>query len=525
MLIALAGVVAVAVLFFVAFTFGNNGDNRIAQNPLPRVPTHYAPLRNPAIQQPARRTHPREHHVVTRRATPKVVTLTVSTVGGDCWVLIDQGAEQHAGLRADPAVRHVDGAVHVADGLHDRQRRRAREPAADGERQAVHPAGEPSVARHGRRGALAGAVDDDRLDDDRLDHLARRPPRGERAPARGVLVTGSELLLGLIQDPNSSFLARELDVLGIELRRVVTVGDGVEDIVAGLAELEGLDLVVTSGGLGPTHDDRTVEAVARAAGAALELDEALCERIGAGTSAYAAQRGLDPESFLAGNRKQSLVPRGAHVLEPVGTAPGLVLPLGGATCVVLPGPPSELGRMWASLVEGPLLDDLAARGARPERRVLRVFGTSESLVADTFAAVGGDSEGTSTTICARRLEIEVLIRAPRERREALDRLADALRSRLGDAVYAEDERTLEEHVLTACREQGLTLALAESCTAGLVAAGWRRCPGRRTCCSAASSPTPTRSSATCSASLPRSSSSTARSRPSAPRRWPPAPAA
>jgi nicotinamide-nucleotide amidase len=289
-------------------------------------------------------------------------------------------------------------------------------------------------------------------------------------PSAAVLVTGSEILLGLVEDRNSGFLARELDVLGVDLRRVLSVGDGLDEIGEGLAELAGHDLLLTSGGLGPTHDDLTVAAVARAAGLPLELDERVLAQIEERTRPFARQRGIDPATFADGNRKQALVPRGAAVLDPIGTAPGLVLGLDGATCVVLPGPPRELQEMWRALLERDLLARVLSHARRLARRVLRVYGTSESAVADAFAAAGGDREGTRTTICARRLEVEVLIRAQPGSESELDALAAGLRERLGDAVYAEDERTVEEHVLDGLRVRGATLAVAESCTAGLVAA-------------------------------------------------------
>jgi nicotinamide-nucleotide amidase len=296
-------------------------------------------------------------------------------------------------------------------------------------------------------------------------------------PTAAVLVTGSEILLGLTRDRNSGFLARGLDALGIDLRRILTVGDEEEDLARGLDELRGHDLIVTSGGLGPTHDDRTVAVVADAAGVPLVLHEPTLEAIRERTAIFARQRGLDPESFVAGNRKQALVPEGADVLRPVGTAPGLLVELGPLLCVVLPGPPSELERLWRVLPERPAFAALLDRAGHLERRMLRVFGQSESAVADAFAASGGDEGGTVTTICARRLEIEVLVRADPSRHAAFERLLAGLRERLGGAIYAEDERSLEVHVLDRLRARGWTTATAESCTGGLVAARLTEIPG------------------------------------------------
>jgi nicotinamide-nucleotide amidase len=296
-------------------------------------------------------------------------------------------------------------------------------------------------------------------------------------PTAALLVTGQELLLGLVADANTRYLARELDALGIDLRRVGIVGDGHDEIVAGLRELAGHDLVITSGGLGPTHDDRTVAAVAEVAGAELDLDEALLAQIAAITVEYARRRGADPALNRDGDRKQALVPRGATAIPPAGTAPGLLLAHGEGHVLVLPGPPREFAAVWRSALELAPLRALCARAGALLRHTLRVYGAGEPAVARAFAAAGGDGGGTRTTICARLLEVEVTVRAEPERQAALDRLIAGLREQLGDAVYAEDERPLAEHLLAALRARGLRLAVGESCTAGLVAARLADIPG------------------------------------------------
>jgi nicotinamide-nucleotide amidase len=299
------------------------------------------------------------------------------------------------------------------------------------------------------------------------------PPR----PTAALLVTGQELLLGLIADGNTRFLAHELDALGIELRRVSIVGDAEEEIVAGLRDLAGHDLVITSGGLGPTHDDRTVAAVAEAAGAELELDEGLLATIAEITAGYARRRGTDPALNRDGDRKQAQVPRGATVIPPAGTAPGLLLPLGTGHVLVLPGPPGELSVVWRSALELDPLVALRARAGTLLRHTLRVYGVGEPAVARAFDAAGGDVDGTRTTICARSLEVEVTVRAEPAAATALTRLVTSLHEQLGDAIFAEDERPLSEIVLSALRERGLRIAVAESCTAGMVAARLADIPG------------------------------------------------
>ena len=299
------------------------------------------------------------------------------------------------------------------------------------------------------------------------------------AARAAVLVTGTEIMIGRIVDRNSGYLARELERLGVELDRVVAVDDREDAIREALTELlgRGLELVITSGGLGPTHDDRTVPAVAATVGRPLVLDEPTLARIDEVTLAYARSRGLDHVLWREGNEKQATVPEGAAVLPPVGTAPGLVVAYGEQRIVVLPGPPSELARMWADVPSHPLLAPLLAAPAR-RRRLLRLYGVPESSLANAHAELGGDPPGVDTTICASRAEIEVLVRYEPAREEDAARIVDGLRARFGDGVYAaDDERRLEEHVVDALRERGLTLGTAESCTAGLVAARVANVPG------------------------------------------------
>jgi nicotinamide-nucleotide amidase len=288
-------------------------------------------------------------------------------------------------------------------------------------------------------------------------------------PTAAILITGSELLLGLVADRNTSFLARTLDRLGVDLQRVLVVGDEEDEIVAGLQALAGHQLIVTSGGLGPTHDDRTVAAVASASGRAISLDRTLRGKIAAIMDAFAQRRGIEPGEYVDGIDKQALVPEGAHVIDPIGTAPGLIVPWGETSIVVLPGPPAELAQMWPS-VESHTAMRVLQGGERLERSLLRIFGVSESVVARAFDDAGGDGAGTTTTICARRSEVEILVRAPGAARAARLALADQLRERFAADLFAEDERPLEELVLDAARARGATIATAESCTAGLVAA-------------------------------------------------------
>ena len=172
------------------------------------------------------------------------------------------------------------------------------------------------------------------------------------------------------------------------------------------------------------------------------------------------------------------MPRGATVIPPAGTAPGLLLALGAGHVLVLPGPPRELATVWGRALELEPIAALRERAGTLLRHTLRVYGVGEPAVARAFAAAGGDAGGTRTTICARALEVEVTVRAEPERAGRRSTpLVAGLREQLGEAIYAEDERPLSEHVLALLRGRGLRLAVAESCTAGLVAARLADIPG------------------------------------------------
>ena len=168
--------------------------------------------------------------------------------------------------------------------------------------------------------------------------------------------------------------------------------------------------MITSGGLGPTHDDRTVEALAEVAGVPLVVDEPILAQITAWTDSVAERLGFERSRFEDGNRKQARIPVGGVVLGLAGTAPGLVMEVNGAVVVMLPGVPSELRRLWRMAPSHPLVAPLVARGTPRRRLMLRTYGIGESHVADLFAAAGGDPDGVETSICARNFEVEIDIR-------------------------------------------------------------------------------------------------------------------
>jgi nicotinamide-nucleotide amidase len=264
----------------------------------------------------------------------------------------------------------------------------------------------------------------------------------------------------------------------VRVVRMLVVGDEVSDIAAGLRELlEAADLVVTSGGLGPTHDDRTVEAVAEVAGVPLVLDEDILAQITSWTDAYAARSGTDPARYESGNRKQAHIPQGASMLGLAGTAPGLVVALGDRRAVVLPGVPSELRRLFEDAPSHPLLGGLFGAARLRDRWLTRTYGISESRVADMFRESGGDPPGVETSICARNYEIEIDVRAEPGAEEPAAALVGRLRRSLGEHVFATDDEPLPAMVLELARRRGVSIATAESCTGGMVAAQLTSVPG------------------------------------------------
>ncbi|HEU0248056.1 MAG TPA: competence/damage-inducible protein A [Gaiellaceae bacterium] len=296
-------------------------------------------------------------------------------------------------------------------------------------------------------------------------------------PRAAIVVTGSELVRGDRQDRNGPFLAAEAVRLGLDPERITIVGDRPEDLEAAFRLGFAADLCLVSGGLGPTHDDRTIELVARVAGHTLTVDAAL-EREIEGISRLIADRlGRPYGDFTTGVRKQATLPEGALSLGLAGTAPGVVLDAGDCVVVVLPGPPRELRRLWPRALETAPVRRVLERAPPRDRMVLRFFGTPESAVAEALEVAGGDGDGVEATICAREFEIHVDLVVEPGAKQRADALAESLREQLGRYLFGEDERTIAEIVLDLCRARGLTLATAESCTGGMVAARLTGVPG------------------------------------------------
>jgi nicotinamide-nucleotide amidase len=299
-----------------------------------------------------------------------------------------------------------------------------------------------------------------------------------RRPRAVVVVTGSELVRGERTDRNGPFLAAEALSHGLEPARIMIVGDAPAELEAALREGLEADACLVSGGLGPTHDDRTVELLARAAGLDLVVDEALEREIESISRALAERLKRPYGDFASGVTKQATRPASAVSIGLAGTAPGLVLRAPtGCVVVVLPGPPSELRRLWSSALASEPMRELLARTSPPGRRVLRLFGVSESAVARALEDVGGDGDGVEATICARDFEIHVDLVVEPEAEEHGAALDAALSERLEQWLFARDERRVEELVLSLAGARGLRLATAESCTGGMVATRLTDVPG------------------------------------------------
>ncbi len=296
-------------------------------------------------------------------------------------------------------------------------------------------------------------------------------------PRAAIVVTGSELVRGERTDLNGPFLAGQVLSLGLEPARITIVGDRPDELEAALREGLEADLCLVTGGLGPTHDDRTVELVAKATGRGLVLDEELEAEIGAVSRAVAERLRRPYSDFEHGVRKQATLPAGAVSLGLAGTAPGLVLEAGRAAVVVLPGPPPELQRLWPRALETEPVRRVLEAARPPGRRVLRFFGASESAVAKALADAGGDGDGVEATICARDFEIHVDLLVEPGAEARAEELERGLAEPLERYLFGRDERRVEELVLGLCRARGWTLATAESCTGGLIAARLTSVPG------------------------------------------------
>ena len=296
----------------------------------------------------------------------------------------------------------------------------------------------------------------------------------------GIVVTGTEVLSGRVRDRNGPWLSDRLLELGVELAHITICADRPQDIEAQLTFLaeQDVDLIVTSGGLGPTADDMTVEMVARFTGRELVLDDELEDKIAAILKPLMARFShWDFDAVKAANRKQALIPEGAYVIDPVGTAPGVVVP-GKPAIVVLPGPPRELQPMWRTAVASEPVRDAIAGRTEYRQEMVRMFGLPESGLADTLRDAEEGIQGyghLDITTCLRRGEIEMVTRFEPGAAPVYEQLLGLLRERHGREIFSEDGSSIDDQVVQLLA--GRRVATAESCTAGLLAARLTERPG------------------------------------------------
>ncbi len=296
----------------------------------------------------------------------------------------------------------------------------------------------------------------------------------------GIVVTGTEVITGRIVDRNGPWISERLADLGVEVAHILVVADRPDDLEAALRFMaaEGMDLIVTSGGLGPTADDLTAETVGRFAGRAMVLDEAMEEKIAAILRNFARRFRFDEEAVREANRKQAMVPEGSLPLDPVGTAPGLVVPAGERVVVVLPGPPRELRPMWPAAVESRPVREALARATPLLAYTVRMFGIPESEIAKSLREIeagGVDVGAVEITTCLRRGEIEIDVRYRTGQAAVAEAVRAGLAERHGRHVFSLDGETIDSQVAGLLR--GRRLGLAESCSGGLLAARITDLPG------------------------------------------------
>jgi nicotinamide-nucleotide amidase len=293
-----------------------------------------------------------------------------------------------------------------------------------------------------------------------------------------VIAVGSELLTPSRLDTNSLFIADRLRAIGIVIRDKIVVGDRTDDLEAVLRGALGRsDLVVLTGGLGPTDDDLTRTVVAAVLGRALHEDTAISGAI----RERFARRGMTMPEI---NRRQAMVPDGARVLPNAnGTAPGLYLEAGEQALVLLPGPPGELQPMFDAAIKDLLT--VRTEGLHLYTRVVRVFGRSEShteeAVRPLYAEWAAQVPPIDATILAARgaIDLHLTINVPSEETAAmlLGRAASQIVEAIGDDVYSDDGQSIEEVLARQLQQRGWRIAVAESCTGGLIAKRLTDLPG------------------------------------------------
>jgi nicotinamide-nucleotide amidase len=288
-----------------------------------------------------------------------------------------------------------------------------------------------------------------------------------------ILAVGSEILLGDIVNTNGAFIAQELAALGIDIFHQSVVGDNAQRLKESLAlSLSRADIVITTGGLGPTYDDLTKKTVADYFGLSLELHRPSVDKIEALFASL--KREMTPNNLL-----QAEVPVGATVFfNETGFAPGIAIEQDGKTVIMLPGPPAEMKPMFLNKVV-PFLRKDATSTLRSKR--VNIFGLGESTVEQKLYDMMTTYTNPTIAPYAKQAGVEVRVSAKAKDAAAADALIDPvieqIKSRLGSAVYGVDVANLQTAVVTALKQKNLTVATAESCTGGAVSAAITSVPG------------------------------------------------
>ncbi len=292
-----------------------------------------------------------------------------------------------------------------------------------------------------------------------------------------IVSTGTELLLGETLNTSAHFLTGKLSSLGIEVDYHTTVGDNPERLEQVLRQAIGrTDLLVTTGGLGPTVDDLTKELVAKVLDLKMELDPSSLEQI---KQFFGRRKAPMPLS----NEKQAYFPKGSKILpNPIGTAPGAIIEKNGKTVIILPGPPFEMTPMFDNYVWSELQQNIEPGAERMSERVLKVFGMGESAIEDVLGDLMS-LPNLSMTLLAKRAEMHIRLvarsskKTSGETEEVLKRAEEEIRRRLGNKVFGRDQETMIGIVGQLLKNEQLTIATAESCTGGLLGAALTQEPG------------------------------------------------
>lgn len=295
----------------------------------------------------------------------------------------------------------------------------------------------------------------------------------------GVVVTGTEVLAGRVTDRNGPWVAQRLLEMGVDVAHITVCGDRPDDLTAQVRFLadQRVDLIVTTGGLGPTADDLTVPTVAALYGRELALDAELEDRIHAIVQRWRSRMSsaADSEPLRAGIRKQAMVPQGAQSISPTGTAPGVAIPADESrslpAVLILPGPPRELQAMWPEALDSAPVAEVLARRTQMRQDTIRGYRLSEADLAETLRtaerAITGFDDLEITT-CLSLGELEMVTRYAESARPAYMELERLIGKMHGAQVFSTDGSTIDD--IVANRLSGHRIATAESCTGGMIAA-------------------------------------------------------